>query len=130
MALGRGKRVRIGAVTDSETPPLDYRIPDGCRDELLDEHGQPLPHAASLMAALQRLGPDVLQAAGRRRDTIFMQQGITFEVAGSDGEHRDRAWPLDLPAPPAPGAGPRGPQSAIPEPTQSPLPRDPGGTKK
>ena len=25
-----------------------------------------------------------------------MQQGITFEVAGSDGERRDRAWPLDL----------------------------------
>ena len=25
-----------------------------------------------------------------------MQQGITFEVAGSDGERRDRACPLDL----------------------------------
>ena len=25
-----------------------------------------------------------------------MQQGITFEVAGTDGERRDRAWPLDL----------------------------------
>ncbi len=25
-----------------------------------------------------------------------MQQGITFEIAGSDGERRDRAWPLDL----------------------------------
>ena len=25
-----------------------------------------------------------------------MQQGITFEVSGSDGQRRDRAWPLDL----------------------------------
>src|SRR6201999_3742362 len=96
MALVRAKRVHIEAVTDTETPRLEYRIPDGCRDELLDEDGRPLPHAASLLAALERLGPEALQAAGRRRDTIFMQQGITFEVAGSDGERRDRAWPLDL----------------------------------
>jgi uncharacterized circularly permuted ATP-grasp superfamily protein len=48
------------------------------------------------MAALDRLGPEALSAAGQRRDAIFMQQGITFEVAGSDGERRDRAWPLDL----------------------------------
>ena len=83
-------------MTDTETTPLDYRIPDGCCDELLDADGRPLPHAGSLMAALERLGPEALEAAGRRRDTIFMQQGITFEVAGSDGERRDRAWPLDL----------------------------------
>src|SRR6201995_4956843 len=96
MALVRAKRVHIGAVTDTETPRLDYRIPDGCRDELLAPQGQPPPRAGPLIAALERLGPDALQVAGRRRDTIFMQQGITFEVAGSDGERRDRAWPLDL----------------------------------
>jgi uncharacterized circularly permuted ATP-grasp superfamily protein len=71
-------------------------MPPGCRDELLDEAGEPRPHAAPLMATLERLGPDALAAAGRRRDTIFMQQGITFEVAGSDGERRDRPFPLDL----------------------------------
>src|ERR1700744_72525 len=96
MALARAKRVHIGTVTDTETPRFDYRIPDGCRDELLDRDGAPLPHARELMATLERLGPDALSAAGRRRDAIFMQQGITFEVAGSDGERRDRAWPLDL----------------------------------
>src|SRR6201995_5733281 len=96
MALVRAKRVHIGAVTDTETPRLDYRIPDGCRDELLAPQGQPPPHGGTLLAAIRRLGSDRLQAAGRRRDTIFMQQGITFEVAGSDGERRDRAWPLDL----------------------------------
>jgi uncharacterized circularly permuted ATP-grasp superfamily protein len=74
----------------------DYSIPPGCCDELVSEDGQPLPHAAPLIATLERLGPKALQAAGRRRDAIFMQQGITFEVAGNDGKRRDRAWPLDL----------------------------------
>jgi uncharacterized circularly permuted ATP-grasp superfamily protein len=77
--------------------PIDgYSVPPGCRDELVDADGAPRPHAAELMATLQRLGPEALAAAGRRRDAIFMQQGITFAVAGSDGERRDRAWPLDL----------------------------------
>jgi uncharacterized circularly permuted ATP-grasp superfamily protein len=63
---------------------------------LFDAGGAPLPHVAPLVATLQRLGPGALLAAGRRRDAIFMQQGITFEVAGSDGERRDRPFPLDL----------------------------------
>jgi uncharacterized circularly permuted ATP-grasp superfamily protein len=74
----------------------DYHVPPGCLDELLDEDGAPRPHASELLATLERLGPEALTAAGRRRDAIFMQQGITFEVAGSDGARRDRAWPLDL----------------------------------
>jgi uncharacterized circularly permuted ATP-grasp superfamily protein len=81
----------------ADAEPLEgYHVPLGCRDELLDRHGVPLPHAAPLVAALRRLGPAALMQAGQRRDAIFMQQGITFEVAGSDGERRDRAWPLDL----------------------------------
>jgi uncharacterized circularly permuted ATP-grasp superfamily protein len=78
------------------TPIDGYIVPDGCRDELVNPDGDPWPHAAELIATLHRLGPDALAAAGRRRDAIFMQQGITFEVAGSDGDRRDRAWPLDL----------------------------------
>jgi uncharacterized circularly permuted ATP-grasp superfamily protein len=74
----------------------DYEIPADCYDELLDESGAARPHATELIAALERLGPEALAAAGRRRDTIFMQQGITFEVAGSDGARRDRPFPLDL----------------------------------
>jgi uncharacterized circularly permuted ATP-grasp superfamily protein len=74
----------------------DYRIPPGSCDELLDEHGAPWPHASELLATLDRLGPEALTEAGRRRDAIFVQQGITFAVSGSDGERRDRAWPLDL----------------------------------
>jgi uncharacterized circularly permuted ATP-grasp superfamily protein len=71
----------------------DYRVPQGCCDELLDDDGSPRPHAAPLMAALHRLGADALREVGTRRDTIFMQQGITFEVAGIDGERRDRQFP-------------------------------------
>src|ERR1700758_3466468 len=74
----------------------EYDIPAGCRDELVGPDGVPLPHAARLLAALSRLGPDRLLAAGQRRDTIFMQQGVTFDVPTGDGERRDRAWPLDL----------------------------------
>jgi hypothetical protein len=65
-----------------------YRIPSGSCDELLAPDGTALPHAAPLMAALARLGPEALNAAGKRRDTIFMQQGITFEVAGTDGQRK------------------------------------------
>ena len=40
----------------TESPPLEpltgYDVPAGCRDELLDEHGAPRPHAASLIATL------------------------------------------------------------------------------
>jgi uncharacterized circularly permuted ATP-grasp superfamily protein len=57
-----------------------YAIPVGSCDELLDRDGVAKPHVVELVAALQRLGPEALQDAGRRRDAIFMQQGITFEV--------------------------------------------------
>jgi uncharacterized circularly permuted ATP-grasp superfamily protein len=77
-------------------PIEGYSVPLGCCDELVGADGVPRPHAAELIATLHRLGPEALAAAGRRRDAIFMQQGITFAVSGSDGERRDRAWPLDL----------------------------------
>ncbi len=81
----------------SETDRIEgYTVPPGCCDELLDEHGGPRPHVASLIATLRRLGAEALHEAGQRRDTIFMRQGITFKVAGDDGERGDRAWPLDL----------------------------------
>src|ERR1700744_5073277 len=73
-----------------------YRIPEGSVDELLEGDGQPKSHVRSLVATLQRLGPEALADAGKRRDAIFMQQGITFEVSGSNGQRRDRPFPLDL----------------------------------
>src|SRR5215218_4012792 len=53
-------------------------------DEVYADDGLPRPHAAALAAALQELGSDELVSAGRRRDAIFMQQGITFDAGGPD----------------------------------------------
>ena len=57
-----------------------YRPAAGYYDELYDSEGKPRPHAAALIAGLDALGPEQLAAAGRRRDAIFVQQGITFEA--------------------------------------------------
>jgi uncharacterized circularly permuted ATP-grasp superfamily protein len=76
-------------------------VHDGFYDEMIDADGTPRPYAETLVEALEALGPNALAAAGRRRDAIFMQQGITFEVASpthpdSVSPVRDRPFPLDL----------------------------------
>ena len=67
-------------------------------DELVDADGQPRPHARTLVAALEALGPEALTQAGQQRDAIFMQQGITFDAggAGHRAPCKDRPFPLDL----------------------------------
>jgi uncharacterized circularly permuted ATP-grasp superfamily protein len=77
---------------------IAYSVTPGSFDETFGPDGAPRAHAAALVAALARLGPDALASAGRRRDAIFMQQGITFDAAGpdADGPVRDRPFPLDL----------------------------------
>ena len=69
-------------------------------DEVYAPSGEPRPHTEALAGALSELGREELADAGRRRDAIFMQQGITFDAAGpeSDPAHpvRDRPFPLDL----------------------------------
>jgi uncharacterized circularly permuted ATP-grasp superfamily protein len=77
------------------TAPLRYSVADGFLDEVFAGDDEPAPHAADLVAAVELMGPDRLAAAGRRRDAIFMQQGITFELTGEDGP-KDRPFPLDL----------------------------------
>ncbi|HXD53166.1 MAG TPA: circularly permuted type 2 ATP-grasp protein [Solirubrobacteraceae bacterium] len=83
-----------------ETPPMaDYRPQAPFLDELFEPDGSPRPTAESLIRDLQRLGSDGLAEAGRRRDAIFMQQGITFETSsagGASGHHVERPFPLDL----------------------------------
>ena len=56
-------------------------------------------------AALEALGPEALAAAGRRRDAIFMQQGITFDAGGA-GRRRAGARP-PVPARPRAADHPR-----------------------
>jgi uncharacterized circularly permuted ATP-grasp superfamily protein len=67
-------------------------------DEVFAEPGRPREYAVALADALADLGPEALSDAGRMRDSIFMQQGITFDAGGpdADGPVRDRPFPLDL----------------------------------
>jgi uncharacterized circularly permuted ATP-grasp superfamily protein len=67
-------------------------------DEVYAPSGEPRPHTEALAGALSELGREELADAGRRRDAIFMQQGITFDAGGPDvdGPVRDRPFPLDL----------------------------------
>jgi uncharacterized circularly permuted ATP-grasp superfamily protein len=73
-----------------------YRPPSGYYDEVFGPDGTPRSHAISLAAEIARLGPELLTAAGHRRDAIFVQQGITFDATGEDGPVKDRPFPLDL----------------------------------
>jgi uncharacterized circularly permuted ATP-grasp superfamily protein len=74
----------------------DYEPHARCFDELFETGGLPRPAVAHLVEELRRLGPDGLMEAGRRRDALFMQQGITFETAGESGASHERPFPLDL----------------------------------
>jgi uncharacterized circularly permuted ATP-grasp superfamily protein len=68
----------------------------GFFDELFADPGVVRAHAAPLVEALERIGPERLAAAGERRDAIFVQQGITFDATGGDEPVVDRPFPLDL----------------------------------
>jgi uncharacterized circularly permuted ATP-grasp superfamily protein len=85
--------------SEPATAALEYQPRDGFLDEVFGSNdappAPPAAHAARLIAALERMGPDHLASAGRRRDAIFLQQGITFELTGEDGP-KDRPFPLDL----------------------------------
>jgi uncharacterized circularly permuted ATP-grasp superfamily protein len=65
-------------------------------DEMFADDGAPRDHSAALAAELARIGPERLIQAGRQRDAIFIQQGVTFDATGEDGWGRDRPFPLDL----------------------------------
>ena len=73
-----------------------YTPTPGVYDELFDPSGMPRPHAAHLVDGISKLGRDELVAAGKRRDVIFVEQGITFALAGDEDGARDRPFPLDL----------------------------------
>jgi uncharacterized circularly permuted ATP-grasp superfamily protein len=97
---------KVGALRESETPQVNpgsaalgterYRPRAGFFDEVFEPGGLPRPAADALIEELKRLGPDGLLEAGRRRDALFMQQGITFETSGESGPSHERPFPLDL----------------------------------
>jgi len=76
--------------------PAVYRPQPPFYDEVFAPGGVPRDFTSALAHELARLGPEQLAAAGRRRDAIFMQQGITFDATGEDGPVKDRPFPLDL----------------------------------
>lgn len=76
--------------------PHVYRPPAGIFDEVFGPGGVPREYAEPLVAELMRLGSAELAGAGRRRDAIFVQQGITFDATGEAGPVKDRPFPLDL----------------------------------
>jgi uncharacterized circularly permuted ATP-grasp superfamily protein len=90
----------------STPPAASYRPRAPFLDELFELDGTPRPAAAALVRELERLGPEGLLEAGRRRDAVFMQQGITFDTGGEGGgesgptgsgpTHPERPFPLDL----------------------------------
>jgi uncharacterized circularly permuted ATP-grasp superfamily protein len=90
----QGENFAVGVATD--TIEVDYRPRAPFRDELYELDGTPRLAAQALIAELGRLGPEGLVDAGRRRDAIFMQQGITFETSGESGSSHERPFPLDL----------------------------------
>lgn len=85
-------------MSETAAPPLDgYHPRNPFLDELFEADGRPRATAAALVAELERLGPEGMLEAGRRRDATFLRQGITFETSGEDGARsRERPFPLDL----------------------------------
>ncbi len=96
----RRARENPAVSSPTQTPTLDgYRPNAPFLDELFEPGGTPRPAAQALVEELTRLGPEGLVEAGRRRDAIFMQQGITFETSGESGGAGgtlERPFPLDL----------------------------------
>src|ERR1700735_1454728 len=95
LGLAWGENPTVGTLTDT-LEAGHYRPRTPFRDELFELDGTPRPAAQALVEELRRLGPEGLTEAGRRRDAIFMQQGITFETSGGGGPTHERPFPLDL----------------------------------
>jgi len=64
-------------------------------DELRDDGGEPRPAAAEVLALVERLGVEELQARQAAAAADILTIGITFTVY-SEGSNIDRAWPFDV----------------------------------
>jgi uncharacterized circularly permuted ATP-grasp superfamily protein len=73
----------------------DTRAPATPWDELVDERGEPRPAAAAVMALIERVGVEELQARQATAASDILTMGITFTVY-SEGSNIDRAWPFDV----------------------------------
>jgi uncharacterized circularly permuted ATP-grasp superfamily protein len=64
-------------------------------DELRDERGAARPAAGEVLALIERIGVDELQARQAAAAADILTMGITFSVY-SEGSNIDRAWPFDV----------------------------------
>ncbi len=71
-----------------------YRGSKGAFDELLSETGEPRPHYAGLIGALEKLNPEELQHRWDTCQRLVHEQGITYNVYG-DPRGMERPWQLD-----------------------------------
>lgn len=64
-------------------------------DEAFDQQGKPRPHYNSVIDALGTLTTDQIQYRGRLQDISARNQGITFNVYGSE-EGEEKVFPFDF----------------------------------
>ena len=83
--------------SELKATPIDSYQPNApFLDELFEPDGSPRPTARALRGGAGATGTRGPDRGGRRRDAIFMQQGITFETSSGGGATHERPFPLDL----------------------------------
>lgn len=64
-------------------------------DELLDDEGNPRPHAAALISRIESIPSEDIIHRQEAAENAFMNMGITFTVYGSD-EGTEKIFPFDI----------------------------------
>jgi uncharacterized circularly permuted ATP-grasp superfamily protein len=72
-----------------------YGVLPGAYDELVDEHGQPRPHALVAAGLLDGLTPESFQRCQTLAELSLVQQGVTFSVY-SDQRGTEKVMPMCL----------------------------------
>ncbi len=71
-----------------------YKPAKGAFDELLAANGEPRPHYAKLVGALEEFSPNELQHRADTCQRLIREQGITYNVYG-DPRGMERPWQVD-----------------------------------
>ena len=71
-----------------------YKPAKGAFDELLAANGEPRPHYAKLISALEEFSPNELQHRADTCQRLIREQGITYNVYG-DPRGMERPWQVD-----------------------------------
>jgi uncharacterized circularly permuted ATP-grasp superfamily protein len=97
VAHSRGGPDTAAADDDATNGALEYGLLAGFWDESFERSSVPRAASVRLVEAIERIGSSTLVDLGHRRDRLFTEQGITFEVSADDGRRLgDRPFPLDL----------------------------------